>query len=604
MLLLAIACGTAIRVQVPLGDARFDTASARGLLSTDPAFIYYVTDRIVEAGGALPDDFREDARVEHPDGSDLPAMFSIGQELYVAWTYLLLGRGMPLHLFALHAMAFFASLTVLGVYGLARELSGRTSWACVAALLYATMPVNYRTLGFVLIREDFSLPWFSLHLYLVTRAARLGTRASFGLAALATVAAAATWHAMPFVLLMEMACVLGWFVRSGENPLAARGAWMLPVGVALVSLAVPVLRAKLFFLSLPMQLALAMVLGGLAARHGRRPRGVELAFAGVSFGLLFLVARPLSALAGGGLQSYDHVIEFLGAKVAGLGVLPEDPGALSFGAKLLWQGPFQTANLTELTRGMTVGSLALAIGLVWVLPGWIRGRGDARRLLLVALGVGSAVAGYLVVRVLWLPGLVSPVVAALLLARLPGARVRLVAVLVALGLQTAFLVSFLTSFHSLWYGPPARVAERTHLIDWIEAALPEGEPVAADFVNSATILAFTRHPILQQPKYETVESRERIERYLTTFFHGTLSDFATLLREASTRYLVVDRQMMGSFWYIVGLPASQVEPTPGTAASWFLSSDTQVLAAVPGFRLLYQSPPELGLDSYWVYEMQ
>jgi hypothetical protein len=37
-----------------------------GLLRSDPALLYYITARVVEHGGRLPDDFRADPRIEWP----------------------------------------------------------------------------------------------------------------------------------------------------------------------------------------------------------------------------------------------------------------------------------------------------------------------------------------------------------------------------------------------------------------------------------------------------------------------------------------------------------------------------------------------------------
>ena len=66
----------------------------------------------------------------------------------------------------------FASLVAAGIYGLTLELTGRIQLALGAAAFYTVIPANYRTLGFILIREDFALPWFALHAYLLARAIR------------------------------------------------------------------------------------------------------------------------------------------------------------------------------------------------------------------------------------------------------------------------------------------------------------------------------------------------------------------------------------------------------------------------------------------------
>jgi hypothetical protein len=133
-------------------------------------------------------------------------------------------------------------------------------------VLYLASPAAYRTAGFVLLREDLSLPLFALHLWLLARAVRrpsVGAWAGCGLAALA---ALATWHAMTFVVTLELACVFAWLLRTGRSPLAVGRAWIAPAVVAVGSLFVPVLWSKLLLLSVPMQLAVGL---GVAAARGR-----------------------------------------------------------------------------------------------------------------------------------------------------------------------------------------------------------------------------------------------------------------------------------------------------------------------------------------------
>ncbi len=84
--LLVVALSTTLRIAVALGDPHFDTQSPTGLLRTDPALLYYVTEKIIEAEGGVPWDFRADPRIQYPDGADIPAMFTVGQEFLVAWT--------------------------------------------------------------------------------------------------------------------------------------------------------------------------------------------------------------------------------------------------------------------------------------------------------------------------------------------------------------------------------------------------------------------------------------------------------------------------------------------------------------------------------------
>jgi hypothetical protein len=258
-LVLAVASGTGIRIRTATGDANFDTAHSEGLMKSDPGLLFYLTQRVVDAGGGVPGDFGADPRIEHPALTDVPATFTVGQEFLIAWAAPFFGEGVPLHMVALWVMAACAALAVVGVYGLSFELTRSSAWASFAALVYLVLPANYRTIGFILVREDLSLPIFAIHLWLLARATRLGTVPAFALAGVALGAALATWHAMTFFVAIEASVFFLWFLRTGENPFAERPPRALLAAVALFTALVPALLAKHAFLSLPMQLAFALL---------------------------------------------------------------------------------------------------------------------------------------------------------------------------------------------------------------------------------------------------------------------------------------------------------------------------------------------------------
>src|SRR4051812_22603394 len=168
-----IAFGAFVRIGTAYRDPTFNRHTSRGYLRTDPAMLTYFTQRVIDSGGRVPSDFRADPRLEYPDTTDIAAIETPGQEFVVGWLYLLFGRPVPLHLFCIWVMSIFASITVVGVYGLTFELTRSRRWAIAAAALFVVMVANYRTVGFILIREDFLLPWLALHLWLLARAARV-----------------------------------------------------------------------------------------------------------------------------------------------------------------------------------------------------------------------------------------------------------------------------------------------------------------------------------------------------------------------------------------------------------------------------------------------
>jgi Q-cell neuroblast polarization protein len=612
---LCVALGSTLRIHAALDDPNFDAVDARGMLKSDPGLLYYLTERIVDARGALPTDFRADPRIEHPGTTDALAKFTVGQEFVVAWGYLLCGRGMPLHVFCVWIMGIWASLAALCVFGLALELSGRIAWAALAAALYSAMPANYRTVGWILMNEDFSVPFFALHLWLLARAARIRTPGSILLASLPLGVAVSTWHATQFFLAVEAVCVFAWFQRTRRNPLSAPGAWILPATLLSFSVAVPVLRTTVFALSMPMQLVLAM--WAAAAWPGKGARIV----AWLVLGLACTAALAWSRYFGGGIGEFGHVFALMWEKLRHLGELPADPSELSVEVRMMWQGPFVTLDpLPGLSR-VGLAALALVPAAIVVLrsAGPARadrsGQPEEREILLCALACASIPIAWLIERTILLPGLLLPIVGAVAAARfvrtrpLRGFAPALASAAVLA--QAWFCVDRVEGTPIAWYSPALRGTELAALVEEIPRLVPEGEAIAADFMTSTAILAHTGHPILFQPKWETRKSRERAVELFETFYHRSPDDFRRLLTgKYRCRYLVVDRAFFGiqrSVLYIGGLRDG--EPIPGTCAESFLSQDPSVLSGVPGYKLLYRSPARFRYregkpsDFFRVYEL-
>ncbi len=603
VLLAVLAFGSAVRIQTALALPAFAAGNPDGLLKSDTALLYYITTRIIDGGGLPPGDFRADPRVEHPETTDLPAMETVGAEFLVAWAHLLSGGRLPLYVLATIVMGVFASLAAIGVYGLAFELTGQLRWAVCAVVLFAILPANYRTIGFVLIREDGSLPFFALHLWLLARALRIRSGASIALAAVALVLALSTWHAMRFFVTIEIACVVAWFLRTGQNPLAARRAWIFPLILALGAVLVPVLHAKWFVVSLCMQMLAGL---WLAAEVERRAPFGPNARRGIGIAVWLAFVAGVSALARGLAppDDFGHVIDFAWDKLRFLGALPEDPNVLSFGTRLLWQGPFATVSFWGTLGTLVVPGVLLPVALARAAPGWLRGTGDARAQVLLAFCGASIVALFLVQRMVVLGGLVAPVAVCLLLRELrPGFPTAWV---VGLGLvQSLSFATYLQDYGTRlagWYAPQQQL-ELARTEHWIRENLPGDAAITADFVNSTGILVHSGNPIVLQPKYETRRSRDRIEAFLGTLFHQPLDAFARLLRERfDSRYLLIDMNLIWGARYQAGLPQSAWHPIEGTAAFELLNPNPRVYRHVPGFKLLYKSDDDTAL--WRLYELE
>lgn len=587
-----VAAGAIIRIAIAFASPVFGEHDPIGLLRSDPALLYYITERIIENGGWPPEDFRADPRIEHPEITDIPALETVGQEFLVAWAYLLFGQAFPLHLFALVFMSVIASTAVIGIVGLARELTASRGWACLAGLVYVVTAGSYRTIGFILIREDLSMPLFTLHLYLLARALRVGSAGSMAAAALSAVAALSTWHAMNFVVTIEAACIFAWFLRTGENPMAAGGSWVFLAVVAAGGLLVPVLASKLFLLSLPVQMLGVMAVMPLLRRRLGNGGLHRVVVALLCLVALALVSAEAKAWLAPGSGDYAHVVEMMLGKARYLGALPPDPHELSFGARLLWAGVFDTSSPWLLMLWLGALTFLTPVSTFASVDPWWRGRGDGRELTLVAFGTAALILALLVERLFALVAVLSPPLAVILLRSSFAGRARRPWVAALLLVQCSLASGVLDRTMLRGWYVPGLMRQLAGALHYIQDELAGEDAIAADYVTSSAVLAQTAHRSVLQPKYETTRSRDRIERFTTSLYHASPAEFREILRrDFDARYLLIDAPFLWARRYEAGVRLDARAPPSGSAAFSLLTNDRSLYGTLPGYRLLYESAP-------------
>lgn len=612
---VAIVCGFVIRSQFGYSIPSYSPASPLGLLKSDPALLYWFTERIADNRGSVPADFAASKAIQWPDPVDLRVEFPMAQPWLAANGWRLwraLGGSAPLHAFCIGFFALLASLTAIGAYGLTRELTGRRKnepagghqgepgdrrdreldgrrdLAAAATLLWLLLAANYRTIGFVLLGEDLSIPALALHLWLVARAARLRTPASFLLAGLALLAAMATWHAAGFFIAMEAGAFFLWYLRSGENPFAPRGSWLVLLPLLLGCAVEPMLRGKLQALSLPMLAGYTLLLmrwierrRTASAAHRPFPAALRAGSSVALLATLFGLALAASRAAGAGLGDYSHVFGLIEAKLRFLGHKPADPAALPFEVRLLWQGPFETASLRDLLFNLGFGLLGLLAVPFLAAPTWRRGRGGngggpnaSAVAVLAPLALASLFASWLIVRTFVLAGLLAPVGLALLLApgstkstaggtKAAGKGRRLALAGFAPPIMVAALclpLHLAASRSNPWH---TRAWKTIQEVKMVEENVPAGAAVACDEIGSTAILAHTGRPILAQPKYEWTAARARLAQLLTAMTRGTPEELAAFLDAHDCRYVLLDTTVLwgGATWW--EFPARRRTTFPG-----------------------------------------
>jgi len=595
-LLFVVALGAGARIDSALTSEDFDQESAQGMLFSDPGLLYYLTERVVESGGSPPADFRADPRIEHPDLVDIPERFTVGQEFLIAWLHRVSWFDMPLHVLCVWVMGIIASLTALGVYGLTLNITGSARWATLSAVLYAILPANYRTIGFMLVREDLALPLYALHLWLAARVLNKPATIPALLAGLALGLSMAAWHAMTFVATLEALALFLQFLWRGSNPFDRRAGAQVLAGLALPCLLVPALWVKGTILAPGLQFAGALLIVGLFGRGWRHTTRVRAALGALM--VLFAASRALGLMLGT-VADFTHVVAVLWAKVSHLGIRPVDPHLLDFEARLMWQGPFETLSPLAAGTYLQVGLVLLPLILALDHMRSMKRTGRAEVHVLHIMLLLSCIAAWLVERMIVIPGLLLPVALAVTGNRaLTGNRSAIprLGIAALVFFQLVAFGSWLGRLELHWYrsvSPETMVS----MLQAVRQHVPEDDAVAADFMTSTAILAHTRRPIVLQPKWETAASRERVRAFWEAFHAGTPDELRELLTDTwQCTYLLVDRQNL--FWnrdarYLAGLRSDEYKPRPATAAAALLSVEGD---PPEGFQLLWSGTPEAWPD--------
>lgn len=578
-ILLAALVGFA-RMHIALADPEFDARDPSGMLKSDPALLDALTQRMVVAGGAIPDEFAHDTTLEYPDTIDVASRFPLGGLRLVACVQAWFAGKTPLHVTASWVAALAMGAAVVGVFLLAREVS-RSSWlALLAAAMTAATPAFHRSIGFVFVDEDYFWPLFALHLGLLARALRVRTANATVAAAIAAAAALAAWHAAGFFLALEAVVALGWLAWTGRSPLSIRGAVAFPLALAIAAVGVPFLREVHAVASIPVAVALGLWLAARAT-DPRAARAIGLAVPVLVVGI--------GAWTAGADGAYGHVIALLVAKIEHLGVRPPTANGLADDVRILWQGPFETPAWAQAAQALALGSALAIAAAIHAFGPRLRAARDPI-LALAALFALSLGAAWFAQRALVLPALLAPPLCAWAAARW-GQGVWILAASVVV--QLAIGANWAAHYSNPWYHAPLqRQPEIRWMVDAVGRVVPRGEAVAADFMSSTAILAHSGNPICFSPKWEAAEPRRRAIEFLDAFHHRSPAEFRALLVERySVRWLVVDRFTLQylAHWS-ANLPADSFDPLPGTAAAALLSQDDATLRSIPGYELVARSP--------------
>ena len=341
------------------------------------------------------------------------------------------------------------------------------------------------------------------------------------MAALAWLAALASWHLTQFVLAVGVgAAVLVWLM-GGTCPERLRGEdegggmkWFV-LTLTVGGLLIPVLRVKQFYLS-PMMCALYALTLAVWIGGGRKKS--VMVFLG-SAAVLIAISLVLQKSYG----EYAHVYQLFFYKLRFLGVKPDNPAALPWDARCLWEGAFNTAEWSEFWRSLQwCGPLALAaIVMAWndrrrACPGLTGDtcatngkQSDCPTMVFIVFTLLLSLLAWMVVRYFTFLGFAAAVMAAGLATRRTWWKA--VLVLAAVWQLATLNLSPLSR-------APVVPADYKPVVRWLNDNTPTNAVVLANISESPVFLACTGRPIILHSKFENREIRERYREFLEAIY--------------------------------------------------------------------------------------
>jgi energy-converting hydrogenase Eha subunit E len=262
---------------------------------------------------------------------------------------------------------------------------------------------------------------------------------------------------------------------------------------------IPVLRVKQFYLS-PMMCALyALALASWIGGGRKKSLAVFLGSSVVLVGISLLLRKSYG--------EYAHVYQLFFYKLRFLGVKPENPAALPWDARCLWEGAFNTAGWSEFWRSLQwTGPLALA---ALALMAKDEGRRKGAGTIFMVFTVLLALLAWMVVRYFTFLGFAAAVLAAGLATR----RMWWKAVLVLAAVSQLVVLNF-----SPLSRAPVVPADYKPVVHWLNDNTPTNAVVLASISESPVFLAYTGRPIILHSKFENPEIRERYREFLEAIY--------------------------------------------------------------------------------------
>jgi tetratricopeptide (TPR) repeat protein len=576
-LLLIALCTGAVSYKIYLLNKLpfFDPDNGEAFFWTESAF-HFRHFLMVAQGDGIP---AVDSGIQHPEGLNTvryitPVMEQVAGRLY-RWFF----SEMPPHVFLVHFSIVISSLSILAIFFTAGAAWRSRVAAFICACFYALAPASLaRTSGGGFIREDFALPFIFFSFGCFITCLRKDKALVSSLGSVLLIIALSAWHVTQLYLsLFVVALVVAYLLKNDQDlPLKSMAVFVAMMMAA--ALLIPVLRAKHFIFSPALMLSCGLlVMAWMPFAKKRRPKKRR-----VVAGLILCGFLTASLLIQTALGTYSHVYELLLAKVRFLGVLPQDPGRLSFEAKSMWTSAFVSPQLAELpfllSASLIFGPIAVGIMIQRMLR-----RQSAAHEIVIAFLAGCMFILFLMIHRMSVFAIFFLVLCMGALTQVNSIRVKRA---VYASLALCFLVQcyLLPSFKLVAFRPNQK--DLKGVLAFIKNHSAADTPVLTTFQLGPAVAAYAAHPVALHSKFESKILRDKVARVYAALYRSE-DAFYDVCKKLKVGLFVYQPDMVqsdapGSIRYLVG-----AKPLMTKSAAFNFHFTPHKLKH---FNLLYQNP--------------
>ncbi|MEO0096190.1 MAG: tetratricopeptide repeat protein [candidate division WOR-3 bacterium] len=361
------------RTRLSTNPEYYDPQDHTAFYWTENALQYHYAELIAE-GKSIPS---FDPKLQAPEGVRIFENLTIFMEYPCGWLYRFLRlkeRNILFHTWAIIFIAGCASLSIFAVYFLSRAIGINHFYSIMAGLLFnfSLVAVGRSTFGFL--NEDFALPFIIFGIAGYFYALKNPKNKVFFsiLSGVCFLISLCSWHFSRFVFIAFILISIFnlWIFEKGskikENSVVLFYTLLIPL---LGSFFVPVLKSRLYFISVPFVLGFGAILGIFlfAPKSDKSLISSCHGWYSIISGLVLFMASIIISKILNIESEYIHVWSLLINKIKFFGIKPVDPELLAYPARSLWIEAFNSPHPVSLFKNLFPIIIPSVFGFIYLL---------------------------------------------------------------------------------------------------------------------------------------------------------------------------------------------------------------------------------------------